>query len=79
MGKILTRTPRIAGRQAHMMPTVISMVDQTDTLYSSHVLFIDFPKSTKDRKRIMLTTVTLQRISILELKQQERQLTRYQH
>src|SRR5687768_6909695 len=59
LGKRRTRMTRIAGMQAHMMPTFISIVDHFPTSYWSQVGFVEVTKRTRDWRRRIDTTVTL--------------------
>lgn len=60
LGNTRRRTRRNDGMQVQMMPKLISMVDHIVKLWYSHVGFFDrVPKSTRDLRRRMLTTVTL--------------------
>ena len=58
-GNSLTRRSRRLGMQAHMMPTLISIVDQTPVDQLSHVGLIEVANVTRPCRRTMLTTVTL--------------------
>lgn len=59
LGKARVSMTRTAGRHAHKTPTLISIFDQLITLASSHVGLSPLAKTTRDRRRIMDTIVTL--------------------
>ena len=48
----------LVGMQAHMMPTLISTHDQTDTVKNSYVMLDVLANSTREAKRMIETTVT---------------------
>lgn len=54
-----TRMTRIDGMQAQMTPTVISTVDQIETLQKSQVILDDSRNWIRDDRRMMLITVAL--------------------
>lgn len=58
-GKSQRRIWRMAGMQAHMMPTLSSMVDQYWTSKLSKVGLVELTKVTRDWRRRTETTVTL--------------------
>ena len=58
---------RSAGRQAQMMPMLISRLDQLRTLVWSQVGLLEAAKVTRDRRRRMEMTVTLDRVSVCEV------------
>ena len=56
------------GRQAQIIPTFNSIVDQNDTSQLSHVGLVDLAKLTRDWSRRTLTTVTLrQHVSVSDM------------
>lgn len=58
-GHIRTSMSRSVGRQAHIRPTLISIVDHSATGHSSHVGLMELAKEMRDCSRSAETTVTL--------------------